>query len=1177
MIPSIQTSFISGELSPSVFGRTDKAQYRNGASTMRNFFVSYRGGAYSRAGFAFVGMCKQAAANAGGTATSNPPRIIDFQYNIEQGFSLEFGDQYMRVVYRGAYVIEAAQNISSISQGNPGVITIANHGFSNGDWLYAASIGGMTEFNGLTWIAQNVTTNTFTLTDLFGNSVNTTSFPTYTSGGTFARIYTATSPYAAADLQFLKFTQSANTMNLTCWNQNTLTEYPPYNLVRNSDINWEFTEVSFESVISPPTNVQSGATANLQALEYTTTYSYCVTAVDQFGNESIASIPTYNQNYDISIYAGTNGITWTGVGNAVQYNIYAATPIYNGNNSNTPTPQIGVPYGLLGTAFGLSFADTNITPDFTTSPPLNLNPFAPGTILNVTPTGGGSGLSQNTIQYKINTSTGSGFSGTPIISTDLFNPSGGGNFVGFIINSGGINYADTDTIELLTGGAYASGSYTFTGNPTTGQTIILNGVTWTFETNPTASAETKIGVSLAATLNQLASDLTTSGNSSLVDASYSISSGTVLDITYNNLGTIGNSYTLAAGTYGGVVSGTTLTGGADGAPSGATATLTVGPQTGIYPGTVQYYQDRLVYADTPNEPDTYFMSQSGLYGNFDASIPVIDSDAITGTPWGMQINGIQFMVPTINGLLTFTGNGVWLINGGNSAAITPSDQNAQAQAQIGCSAIVPPLYINLHILYVQSKNSIVRDIAYNFLYNVFQGTDITVFSNHLFFGYTITQWAYAEEPFKIVWAVRNDGTLLSLTYMKEQEIEGWARHDTNGQFISVCSVTEPPVDAVYVVTYRYIVGEGVWAYYLERLDDRQWTNAEDCFCVDAGLSYPVTYPNATLYPAAAEGTSSINSTNLIAGGIGYTNPTAYAVDSSNQGTNATFTVNMSGGVVTSVVPVNQGEDYTEGTTQIFIEDPTGTGAVASPIITNYVNFTASASVFTSGMVGNYLRVDGGKAEIIQFISGTEVVGNIVQPLTDTMPNDPNNLPVPAPSGEWSVSTPTTTVTGLNHLNGMTVSILADGGVQQQQVVENGSITLQTPASIITVGLPFTAQLQSMYLEMPSQATIQGRRKNIAAVTVRMEQTRGISVGTNQVDASTQPNNANIPWVNMIELKERNLLIDAGAEIPLYTGDMRVIVPGLWRKNGQVAIQTSYPLGVNILAVIPETSMGDPPG
>lgn len=1360
MIPIIQNSFVSGELSPSFLGRTDKPQYRNGASTMRNYFVRYTGGASSRAGFAYCGMCKQGAPNPGSSGSIDiPPRDINFQFSINQGYALEFGELYMRIKSNGAYVVEATNAITAITSASPGVFTYTNTNYtlSNGDWIYITGVTGMTNFNGLTWIVQNVSGSTFTVTDLFGNAVDTTSFAGYLSGGTLARIYTVVSPYAAADLPYLKFTQNANLMNLVCWNQQTNTEYPPYTLERRGQTNWVFTQVSFAVAITPPATVSSTANASTTK---NTWYSYVVTSIDSDNNESVASTNTDVFNNDISINAGSNVITWSHVSGAVQTNIYAATPIFTTSPFSNPG-FIGAPYGFIGSSVGgQQFIDTNIIPDFTTTPPLHVNPFARGQILDVVPTSAGTVLGP--VGFSISTSTGSGFNGTPVTQA--------GGLVGFVISDNGENYASTDTM--------------------------------------------------------------------------------------------------------------TITG-----MSGASVTLTVGEHTGTYPGTVQYFQQRLAYANTINQPDTYFMSQPGLYNNFDSSLPTVDSDAIIGTPWAVQINGIQFMLPSIQGLLTFTGNGVWLVNGGSNVAITPSDENAQAQAQVGCSALLPPMYINLHVLYVQAKNNIVRDISFNFLYNTFVGSDITLFSNHLFLGYTLIQWAYSEEPYKVIWAARSDGQMLSLTYIKDQEIQGWSRHDTNGLFKGVTSVIEPPVDAVYTIVKRYITGSasvpaGTWAYYSERADNRQWSNVEDCFCVDAGLSYPMTFPAATLTPAAATGTNNISSTILVNGGSGYTSPIAIATDSSGEGTGATFTVSVSGGVITAVTPVTQGRDYTAGLTAITISDSTGSGAIVQPVITNEVLFTASSAVFnqiqyiyaansgdgtvsvidprinetilnitvgsapfglavtpngdevwvcntTSGSVsiinafslevietisgitaasgiaitpdgvyayvtqntnngkvypitiasravgaaialpafarpsgicitpdglnayvadgvfnnsvhvidiltntvtntiavgglptdivatpdsayvwvtnlldstvsviktsdgsvaspititglplgiamapdglhayvtsadtlglvsvistvsnaivgiinvgraangiaissdgtliyiadssssnlyiissanndiidtvsigngcaavavssldssvsvgeiGDVIRIGGGKAVITEYISATEVMADIIEPITSVIPNDPNEMPIPANSGDWSISRPTMTVSGLNHLEGMTVTGLADGGVIVPTVVENGSITLQTAASAIVVGLPFRADLQAMPLEVPSATTNQGKRKNIQAVTLRVEASRGLQSGTNQPNSSWQQNNASIPWTNMKEIKERNNLITAGSSIPLFTGDTRILLPGDWNEQGMLAVSQIYPLPANILAVIPEVTVGDP--
>lgn len=1133
---------------------------------MRNFFANYRGGASSRAGLAYVGTCKQAG-------TANPPRIIPFQFNLNQGYSLEFGDQYMRVIYRGAYIVETAENITAATQATPLVMTIAAHGYSSGDWIYITGMGGMTALNGLVWKVDTVpTANTFTLKDLFGNVVNSVLFNTYTSGGTAQRIYTVTAPYAAIDLPFLKFTQSADTMSLTCVNQDTNTEYPPYDLVRNGNTDWVFTATDFSVSITPPTGVTATPNASTTVDTY---YSYVVTAVKRdTGEESVASPPVSAHNNNISLNKGSNDINWLPVEGASSYNIYKATPSF------TTQVQAGVSYGFAGSAFGTAFTDNNITQDFTIVPPLHNNPFARGAITGVNVTDGGSSYAQDSAACTITTSTGTDFVGVPVVDST-------GAITAVLIENGGEGYVSTNTLAFIASGTSATGTYTFTTNPTNGRTIILNGVTWKFVTAASVGNQTQIKATLALTLTQLAIDLNASVTPAILLATYA-ASPTVLTITAVATGTAGNSYTIGKGTYRGAISGKTLTGGAGSGGSSATAEITVGAATGTYPGVVAYFQQRRAYANTENKPNTYFFSQPGNFKNFDSAIPTVSDDAIVGAPWAQQVNGIQFMVPMQNGLVTLTGSGAWLLNGGNNTAITPSDQTATAQSYNGCNSHVPPIVVNYDILYVQSKGSIVRDLAYNFITNNYTGTDMTVLSNHLFNYHQIQQWAYAEEPYKVVWCVRDDGILLSLTYLKEQDVYAWARHDTNGFVVSVCSVTEPPVDAVYSVVKRYI--NGSWMYYTERMDNRNWQTPEDAFCVDAGLRYPMTYPVATLQAALNRGTRNITTVNLVDGGSGYVMPTVAAVDPKGEGTGATFTATVSGGVITSITVVDEGDSY-NAQTALVITDSAGSGALAYPIVTNIVTFTASASVFSAGNVGDVIRIGNnnataqttgitlsgtGTAVITEYVSATEVTANITNNITAIIPDDPNDTPVPAISGQWSLSTPTASVSGLNHLEGMEVAIVADGSVLANQTVLNGTLTLSDDPiySAITIGLPYTCQLQTLYLDAQGPVTMQGKRKNIGSVTVRMENSRGMSVGTNQVDQSTVPNGATVEWVNMIPLKNRNALINAGAAIPLYTGDHFLNVGGNWSVKGQIAVEQLYPMPANITAVICEYNLGD---
>lgn len=1070
-IVSQQNSLSAGELSPSLFGRTDLEKWHSGTSTCRNFFANYRGGVQSRAGLAYVNTSKQ--------QYPNPPRLIPFQFSISQGYVLEFGDHYLRFIFDGGYITETPKNILGITQANPPVFNVSSHGYSVGDWIFIENVQGMTNFNGLTWIVSSTPdANHFTVVDLFGRHINGTGFNPYISGGTASRLYEIDSPYSVEDLPYLKYTQSADTMTLTCVNTVSDVEYRPYSLVRHGQTDWTLIQESYGSSILPPDNLSAKA----QSSDVPTTwYSYVVTSVSgDTGEESIASDIVSIQNNDISVSAGTNTITWDQVEGATSYNIYAAPASYSVES------PVGAVFGFIGTSLGPSFVDANSIPDYVIVPPVHADPFATEAITNVQILTEGINYSQNTISFTVSSATGTGFDGRPVVSN--------GNVLGFIITDPGTGYKDTDTIIFSdTGGGVATGSFTAVSNPGNGDNVNINGVSIKFrQTSETpAYHEVARGNTVALSLQSLAIYLNASTEANLINATYSYDD-THLYITYKTPGVDGNAFTITNGSTSWTVSGPSLTGGGT-IGSGATAKLEVGPSSGTFPSVVTYFQQRRVYASSLNKPDTYWMSQPGLFTNMDSSIPVTDGDSITGTPWALQVNGIQFMVPMPGGLVVLTGKGAWQVNGGSAAAITPSNQSAVPQAYNGCHNLIAPIPNNYDILYVQSKGSIVRDLAYNFFTNIYTGTDITVLSNHLFTNYELVQWAWAEEPYKLLWVVRSDGTLLCLTYLKEQEVWSWTRHDTDGLFVSVCSVTELPVDATYVVVQRYVLNE--WRYYVERMNDRIWTNVEDAFCVDAGVSTALRQPDATLNPLHAQGVSQ--------------------------------------------------------------------------------TFTASSGVFSSDDIGSIIRVDGGQAVVISVPSPDTVIVDILQDLTDTVQSNHNNIPVPALPGTWSIGPKVQTISGLNHLENLIVSILADGSVMSSRRVQNGSITLDQPASLITIGLSYTCQLQTLYIDHPDNGnTVQSKRKLINSVGLVVEGTRGIQIGSDQIDASTQQNFANVDWTEMNEIKERTQFVEAGFPVPLYTGPLFKNISSSWNVKGQIAVQQIYPLPATILSVIAYWKPGD---
>jgi hypothetical protein len=204
---------------------------------------------------------------------------------------------------------------------------------------------------------------------------------------------------------------------------------------------------------------------------------------------------------------------------------------------------------------------------------------------------------------------------------------------------------------------------------------------------------------------------------------------------------------------------------------------------------------------------------------------------------GRQVNEIRHLLD-LGGLIVLTSGGEWAVQGNASGIITPTDINMKQYSYNGVSDIIP-IIIGSNAIYVQDGDSIVRDLGYDYQVDGYRGTDLTIFSSHLTDGYTIVDWAYQKLPHSIVWAVRNDGTLLGLTYVRDQEMIAWHRHDFDGTVENVVSVREGDEYAVYLTIKRTINSKTV--RYIERMTQRriapQVDDIVDFKGADSCLSY----------------------------------------------------------------------------------------------------------------------------------------------------------------------------------------------------------------------------------------------------------------------------------------------------------------------------------------------------
>ena len=244
-----------------------------------------------------------------------------------------------------------------------------------------------------------------------------------------------------------------------------------------------------------------------------------------------------------------------------------------------------------------------------------------------------------------------------------------------------------------------------------------------------------------------------------------------------------------------------------------------------YPAAVGFFEDRLVFAGSPKHPQTYWTSRTGSYLDFGISYPQKDDDAITGTLATGQMNGIKAIIP-FDEMIMLTTGGEYRVGGGGQN-FTPTTQQARAQEYRGINDVTP-VVIGGRIIYVQFHGSVVRDLAYSYDVDKYSSGDVSLLAYHLFDGHEIVSMTYQQTPDSVVWCVRSDGTLLGMTYIKEQDVYAWHKHTTQGQFVDVCSIPGDVEDELYAVIRR---GHN---YYIERMARREENIYVDAASADAG-------------------------------------------------------------------------------------------------------------------------------------------------------------------------------------------------------------------------------------------------------------------------------------------------------------------------------------------------------
>jgi len=289
------TNFTGGQLSDRMEGRTDFQKYFSGCKTLENFIVQPHGSVTRRPGTTFAAEVKTSA---------NKTRLIPFEFSTTQSYALEFGNNYIRFYKDNGAILEANKTITGITKANPGVVTSASHGFSNGDTVVISGVVGMTEVNNKRFVIANVATNTFELKDIDGVNFDTSSFTTYSSGGIVNRVFTLTTTYLTADLFNIKYAQSADVMYLC---------HPDYSvkkLSRTGHTSWTLTDVDFEN---GPYLDDNTSAVTLSTSAHTVGSGRTLTASSAtFVSTDVGRLVRFRSGYgEITAFTSTTSVTWT--------------------------------------------------------------------------------------------------------------------------------------------------------------------------------------------------------------------------------------------------------------------------------------------------------------------------------------------------------------------------------------------------------------------------------------------------------------------------------------------------------------------------------------------------------------------------------------------------------------------------------------------------------------------------------------------------------------------------------------------------------------------------------------------------------------------------------------------------------------------------------------------------
>lgn len=527
--------------------------------------------------------------------------------------------------------------------------------------------------------------------------------------------------------------------------------------------------------------------------------------------------------------------------------------------------------------------------------------------------------------------------------------------------------------------------------------------------------------------------------------------------------------------------------------------------TSGYPAAVAFYEQRLFWAGSTEQPQTLWGSKSGDYENHTPG--TLDDDPVIYTLATDQVNAVRWLSPG-KVMAVGTVGGEFVISGSTTAdPLTPTNVRVVREGTRG-SHTHKPVRVDNTVIFIQRQQRKLREFTYAFESDSYQSPDLTILSPQVAKG-GISEIAYQQEPNTTIWGVKADGQLVGLTYLRDQQVIAWHRHKIGG-VSSACTITVSDYENIAVGT----------TLKLTKSDGQTVTFTSEA----AGGSAP-SDTDFGFRPNESNNTTADNI---------YTRINAHA----------DFTVANPAAAVVTVE-----ETLRKGAAPLTIVS----SDIARLTTTDQaISIVESLSVIPSSNNGEeelwmivQRTVNGVTRRYIEFMEAT----------FDTRESSTKSNAFFVDSGLSYNSTATATISGLNHLEGQTVSILGDGSVYAGQAVASGGISSLLPTiAQAQIGLAYESIVKTLRPEAGADdGTAQGKTKKVFDLTARFIQTLGAKVSED--------------GINYDEIQFRTGSNPMDSSPPLFSGDKQIQFRGGWETEGQVYIKQDQPLPIHITAIL----------